>query len=98
MNKYDIHMAEVSFEDVDETKLRPVLILEDKVCLVSCLSITSNTARAEDYVIQMWKEAGLKKPSAIRLLQALNLDPSLIGRKIGTLHPIDILEIQERLW
>lgn len=98
MNKYDIHMAEVPFEDVDETKLRPVLILEDKVCLVSCLSITSNTTRTEDYVIQMWKESGLKRPSAIRLLQALSLDPLLIGKKIGTLHPIDILEIQNRLW
>ena len=98
MNKFDIHIADVPFEDVDGTKLRPVLILEDKVCLISCLPITSNTSRPEDYVIQKWKESGLNKPSAIRLLQVLDIEPAMIGSKIGTLHPIDILEIQGRLW
>lgn len=98
MNPYDIYLAEVPFEDVEGAKVRPILILEDKACLISCLPITSNTARSEDYIIKKWKEAGLKKPSAIRILNVLELDVSMIDRKIGTLHPVDIIGIQNRLW
>ena len=98
MNQFDIYLADVPFEDVEETKIRPVLILEEKAYLISCLPITSNTSRGEDYVIKKWKDAGLKYPSAIRFLKILELDSSMISKRIGKLHPIDIIEIQRLLW
>lgn len=97
MNQYDIYLADVPFEEVKETKVRPIVILEDKSFLVTCVPVTSNTSRPEDYVIVNWKEAGLRQPSAIRISKMIELDSCLIDRKIGHLHPIDILGLQSRL-
>ena len=94
---FDLVLAEVSFEDCDETKIRPVLIIDGSTYLVKCLSVTSNTSRPEDYVIKEWKEAGLKKPSSIRVHKSIELDPSFLSHKIGRLQPIDILEVQKML-
>ena len=97
MNQFDIYLAEVPFEDIDGSKIRPVLILENKAFLITCLPITSNTSRPEDYVIKKWKEAGLIRPSSIRFLSMIDLDPSMILKRIGKLEPIDIIEIQSRI-
>lgn len=97
MKRYDIFLAEVPFDDVEGSKVRPVLILDERVYLISCLSITSNTSRPEDYVIRQWKEAGLRKPSSIRILKELELEPSMLDRRIGSLQPIDIIGLQNRL-
>ena len=97
MKRYDIFLAEVPFDDVEGSKVRPVLILDERVYLISCLSITSNTSRPEDYVIRQWKEAGLLKPSSIRILKELELEPSMLDRRIGSLQPIDIIGLQNRL-
>lgn len=97
MKRYDIFLAEVPFDDVEGSKVRPVLILDERVYLISCLSITSNTSRPEDYVIRQWKEAGLRKPSSIRILNELELEPSMLDRRIGSLQPIDIIGLQNRL-
>lgn len=92
---FDIFLAEVPFEDCDETKIRPILIIDNEAYLIKCFSVTSNTSRPEDYVIKEWKAAGLRKPSAIRIQKVLELDCCLVDRKIGHLAPIDILEIQK---
>ena len=97
MKRYDIFLAGVPFDDVEGSKVRPVLILDERVYLISCLSITSNTSRPEDYVIRQWKEAGLRKPSSIRILNELELEPSMLDRRIGSLQPIDIIGLQNRL-
>ena len=47
--------------------------------------------------IKMWKEAGLKKPTTVRISKRLLLKPDAIRKHVGSLHPIDMLEIQKRL-
>ena len=97
MMKWDIYIADVPFEDLPETKLRPVVVLEDSVILIDCLKMTSHAPRQGEYVLKRWKEAGLKKPTTVRISKRLLLEPSAFRKHVGSLHPIDILEIQKRL-
>ena len=95
--RFDLVLAEVPFEDCAESKIRPVLIVDNEAYLVRCFGVTSNPSRPEDYVIKEWKAAGLRKPSAIRVQRIIALDADFVGYKIGHLQPIDIYEIQKML-
>ena len=94
---FSIYWADVPYEDIPESKVRPVIILEDSVILVNILPITSNTSRPDNYVLKYWKEAGLKKPSAVQLQYVVEIETDRIGKRIGRLHPIDIIEITQRI-
>lgn len=97
MKKWDIYMADVPFEDLPQSKVRPVLILEDTVIFIDCLKMTSHAPRAGEYLLKRWKEAGLHKPTTVRLSKRLKLEQSAIRKRIGSLHPIDIIEIERIL-
>lgn len=97
MKKWDIYLADVPFEDVPKTKIRPVIILDDSTVLIDCLKMTSQRPRSGEYVLQKWQEAGLLKPTTVRISKRLALNPNLLKKRIGSLHPLDILEIQKYL-
>lgn len=97
MNRWDIFLADVPFEDVPQSKVRPVLVLDDAAFLVDCLKMTSHPPRAGEYVLQRWREAGLHKPTTVRLSKRLLLHPSVFRKHIGSLHAVDIIEISKRL-
>lgn len=97
MTKWDVYIANVPFEDLPQKKVRPVVILENSVIVINCLKLTSQVPRNGEYSLQRWKEAGLAKPTVVRISKRLALDPNNLIKRIGTLHPIDIVEIQKRL-
>lgn len=92
--RYDICIADVPFEDVPQSKVRPVLILDAETMTVECLKMTSQLPRKGEYVLQMWQYAGLKRQTTVRISKRLRLTPDAIHKKIGHLHPSDILAIQ----
>ena len=97
MTPWDIYIANVPFEDVPQSKLRPVIILKDFVLTADCLKMTSKPPRAGEYALQKWHEAGLLKPTTVRISKRLLLNHNALLRRIGAVHPIDILEIQKRI-
>ena len=97
MTPWDIYVADVPFEDLPQSKLRPVIILADSVLVVECLKMTSKPPRPGEYVLQKWYEAGLLKPTTVQISKRLLLNHNALRKRIGTLHPIDILEIQKRI-
>ena len=96
-NKWDILLADVPYEDLPETKVRPVLVLGDEVHVLDCLKMTSQPPRPGEYVLGKWAEAGMRKPTTVRIGKRLSLDKCRIRKKIGTLHPADIIEIENRM-
>ena len=96
-NEYDIFLAKVPFEDIPQEKIRPVLILKDRVYLVECLKMTSAKTRFGEYELKEWKKAGLDRQTTVRLTKRLKLDKTKFIKKIGHLTPIDIIEIQRLL-
>lgn len=97
MKKWEIYWAEVQFEDVPQSKKRPVLILDDQGVLVLGLKLTSHKPRDGEYGLKKWKESGLTKPTTVRVSKKLRLSQTDIKGKIGKLHPVDIAKLQTKL-
>ncbi|WP_298672482.1 type II toxin-antitoxin system PemK/MazF family toxin [uncultured Megasphaera sp.] len=100
MTKWEIWWAYVKFEDSNEVKRRPVLILDNQIACILSLKITSHEPRKNfngEYQILQWEKAGLTKPSVVRLSKPLCLQKRDFGDKIGKLSDADILSIQTLL-
>lgn len=95
MRKWDVCIAAVPYEDLPTVKVRPVVVLEDKIIAVYCLKMTSQSPRKGEYVLQKWREAGLHKPTTVRISKRLQLSADNIIKRIGALHPVDVMEIQK---
>ncbi len=93
LNKWDIWLAKVAFEDEPNIiKNRPVLIIDNTKCLVLSLKITSHAPRTsykDEYQILEWKEAGLLKPSTIRISKKLLLPRDSFIFRLGELQNLD---------
>jgi hypothetical protein len=96
---WEIWWAYVAFEDIDDGKERPVLVLEDGTVYIIGLMITSHEQRNVfgDYDITKWQSAGLKKPSTIRLTRQLRLEEEDLIYKMGELQPFDIVMLKRYL-
>ena len=97
VTKWDIYIAEVPFEDLPQSKVRPVIILDESAVLVDCLKMTSQPPRRGEYTLQKWQEAGLHKPTTVRISKRLSLEKRAFIKRVGSLQPVDIFEIQKLL-
>ena len=94
--RWDIWIAKVEFEEGTGSKIRPVLIIDGTRCYVLSLKITSHVPRSQflgEYQIIEWKEAGLMKPSTIRISKQLNLPTDSFVKRIGRLTELDRLNV-----
>lgn len=96
MERFSIYWATVKFEDTEEIKMRPILILDDNTSYVLSMPMTSQSPRADEYTIKHWAEAGLKKPTTIRTGKRLTVSTKDIREQIGILHEDDILLLRFR--
>ena len=86
MNRYEIWMAKVKFEDTEGVKERPVMIWNDQCYIIAYkMTGTDRGDNQEEYRVKYWKEAGLSKPTSIRIRKVLRLEKSDFTRKIGEL-------------
>ncbi len=97
MKRWDIYIANVPFEDLPVSKLRPVIVLDSGYALIDCIKMTSQPPRTGEYILQRWEDAGLHKPTTVRISKRLALAPDAFVKYIGTLTTVDIIEIQKRL-
>ena len=95
MRKWEIYLAFVPFEDLPESKLRPVLVLEDSSVIIDCLKMTGQPPRQGEYVLKRWSEAGLHKQTVVRVQKRLALAPDSFVKRIGALSAIDIIELEK---
>lgn len=97
-HKYDIHLAIIYFEEINQFKTRPILIYEEKgkYELYDIYKITSkNNGYKYNYKIKRWKEAGLNEESYIKLANIKSIHSSYIRDKIGELQQEDIIGMEE---
>ncbi|WP_339383704.1 type II toxin-antitoxin system PemK/MazF family toxin [Tychonema sp. LEGE 07196] len=92
-------MVAFIFAGTTETKRRPGLILldtGDEDTIVA--KITSQIPRTTfDVEIQQWQQAGLKRPSVVRLHKLNTLQKSLVERRLGILTPDDLAQVRDRV-
>jgi hypothetical protein len=94
---WQVWRAIVKFEENDEVKSRPVLILDTKQMIAFSLKMSSHAPRPGDYELIDWKKAGLKTPTAVRFHQKLELSESDLQWQYGSVSLLDKLYIQKIL-
>jgi mRNA interferase MazF len=94
--KWDVVLVPFPFTNLKSTKRRPAVVVSPNVYNQSqdivAAFITSNLQgeeRVGDYKLARWKEAGLPKPSKLRMKFA-TIDKSLIIKKLGRFTVEDI--------
>lgn len=99
IKEWEIHWAHVVFEDSDEVKRRPVLIINESKAVIVSLKMTGTDRgdNVREYRIEKWREAGLSKPTSVRLDKILHLQETDLDGKIGRLQEIDIIKIGYRM-
>lgn len=100
--RWEIWLAKVAFEDnPNEVKQRPVLVLHNTGEKILSVKITSHSPRnsySGEYEVQKWEEAGLHKPSTIRVGKLSNMDPKMFVKKLGDLQQEDIKNVTQNLF
>jgi len=100
--KGDVVLVPFPFADIRATKARPALVLNDpsyerETGNLILAQITSQAARfSSDYPLKDWSQAGLKKPSIVRLKLA-TMTTTLVRHKPGAVTATDLSSIDVRL-
>lgn len=99
--KWDLILVPFPFTDLSSFKRRPALIISpDNYNLAKDLVIAYVTSQTNlpyrfgDYKLKKWREAGLPKPSTVRMKFA-TIDKVIIVRKLGKLEEEDSSEIEK---
>ncbi len=98
--KWEIWLADVPYEDVEGSKVRPVLVIDSQEPVIIVGKMTSKPPRPGypyEYQITDWKNAGLKVQTTLRLSKILRLDMDRFRRKMGDLQPADHIKVREML-
>ena len=96
IDKWDLWIALVPFDDIEGAKKRPVLVLGEKEVLVFCGKLTTHAPRASfpyEYVLQDWKGAGLAFATTLRMQNLIAVPRENFICRIGSLQPVDMIEI-----
>jgi len=101
--KWNIVLVPFPFTDLSSAKRRPALIVSPDhynvgkdVVIAYITSQMYLSPRLGDYELQNWKEAGLPKPSMVRMKFA-TIDKNIIVKKLGELKKEDSEEIEKIL-
>ena len=98
MKRYEIWNARVRFEDEEKVKIRPVMIWNDLAYIVAYkMTGTDRGDDKDEFRIEYWKEAGLDKPTTIRIRKLLQLRETDVIDKRGELDPRDRLRFELRI-
>jgi mRNA interferase MazF len=92
-------LLKLPFSDAVTFKLRPVLLLldtgDDDVIVAR---ITSQRTQTHfDFEIIEWQQAGLLRPSVVRLHKINTVEKRLLERQLGILQPNDWEKVRQRI-
>ena len=99
MGKYNIGevwWTQFPFKEIDESKRRPAIVIDEKTIAVLAMMVTSQ-AKTDPYSIKIddWQEAGLTKESWARIDRVVDLDEWRMEKVIGDLSEHDFLKITQ---
>jgi mRNA interferase MazF len=103
MTPFDLVLLPFPFTDLRTTKQRPCLILAafqprglpEHYVVAMITSQLTGFAFPGDTHLTKWHEAGLPKPSLVRLAKIVTIEKPLIRKELGSLHAADRKAIRE---
>lgn len=96
----EVWWADFPYEDISGSKVRPVVIVganHDTYHCVTLMVTSQNPSDDKIYEIEHWNQAGLKKPSYIRLMNKHTFHFSELINRIGCLHNNDQINLWLRI-
>ena len=85
-------------EDPTQYKHRPVVVIDQDIVGILSVKVTSQSVRDKyDVEIVNWQYAKLNKSSVVRVSKLITILESDFDRKIGKLHPDDLLNVETTL-
>lgn len=98
IRQWDIWLVDFPFEDSNEEKSRPVIVLNAETLEVLSVKITSHTPRTDPYDVPItkWQESGLKHISTARISKTMYLNRNKFKHCLGNLHPDDRIVIMQK--
>ena len=100
----DVVLLELPFSDRTGKKKRPALVIANETYLAATSDVivcaVASQPRAGAFPgatqVRFWRDAGLLAPSVIKAT-IHTVDRVLIDRRLGTLHPEDLSEVDRSL-
>jgi mRNA interferase MazF len=100
----DVVLVPFPFSDLSTTKVRPAVVVssalyhatEPDLLLAALTSRVAVSPSPLDYVLNDWRAAGLRYPSALKPV-LFTLDPARVLHHIGALTSMDLAEVDQRL-
>lgn len=95
--KWELWWAYTLFSDASDVKLRPVIIVESRSDMIPAIELTSHVPRdwlVWQYPLLNWQGAGLSRPSTAVLSSISTIPREALGRRIGRLAYVDIMNIE----
>lgn len=100
----DVLLVPFPFSDLSAAKTRPAVVVSSDLYHATepdliLAAITSQVAAATgplDYVLENWRAAGLRYPSAFKPV-LFTLDPARVLHCIGAVLPPDLAQIDQRI-
>ena len=90
----EIWLVRYKFEESNEYKARPVVILGDKAYEFRAYKMTSQKPRDKyDYKIRDYYKSGLSKPTTIRISKYIKITEGILIKKLGRLNDIEIRKV-----
>jgi len=91
----DVYICSFPFTSGQFSKPRPVLVLLDleEDCLIARITSVPHTGLL-DVPLTQWREAGLEKPSVVRLTRLVTVEKTLLKLKIGELSSVDLQSVR----
>lgn len=100
-------MVDVPFTGLTGSKPRPALVVSAErfhrrlpdviVCPISSQPRFFQRPGPGDHPLAKWKAVGLRHPSTVRVSNLLSVEKKLVRRVLGTLHPEDLVEVEQGL-
>lgn len=98
INKWQVWLAHVKYEDSPTVQERPVLIIGNTAYVMAYKMTTTDRGDNErEYQLKDWRGAGLAFQTSVRLQKVLHLEERDLIRQLGELQPIDRLSIELRI-
>jgi mRNA interferase MazF len=100
----DVVLVPFPFSDLSTAKVRPAVVVSGALYHATepdllLAALTSKVAAATgplDYLLDDWRAAGLRYPSALKPV-LFTLDPARVIYRVGALTPADLAQIDQRL-
>lgn len=94
--RWDVCWTKVKYEDTNEFKDRPIVILHGCKDMFYAMKCTTHLPRSRlDYSIAHWKECRLPKPTVVRTSKIIHVPICKVRKKSGRLLFDDILNISK---